>query len=670
MNVNLSNVSATNKASVSDSSNKVDAENPESKGFFETLAGVFTDSQKNEKAVAKSDAPDAAAETSEEAGKVVSQNSQGESQEKVAQDAGNATSTESTDELLAQGEGKQATNSSVESSENVASSSNVKASNSSDDTSLSETKVSKADVADQASDSQVKNAMGEGQQLLGRIEQANQTLNPNEQLVDSGKALPPEAVSTQSVAQQEKDMPLTPEQQAMLSAKQSDPQSGAAQPAGSDKVTLDANGKPVVLTTESASNVQAANTNQAAPVTAQIDWNSPSTQAVHAEATVNATTQAAVNGQVVTQGAQVLAGTEALQPVLPTEAQTTNTEVADVQRISLDELQVIDTKLAQGKPLSQQELDVIEGLKTGELVADIPVQELAQFVALPSDVKVAMAEHQAAHNQTRVAASTVAAQQAHQLVTQDMKNTAAQASAQVAVSSNADKAALSAMPEALVAANLNPAAQAASSAELSKKVMNAGLAAGALKGATNKQDKPDPQHGLAGQIQAAAGQQGVTAQQQARVDAAQQAQLPLQLTKELANDQVAEKVQMMMSKNLKNLDIRLDPPELGRMQIRMTMNNDLANVHFTVANPQARDLIEQTLPRLREMLAQQGMQLADSSVQQQSSGQQQSGYANAEQNGQGSQGRGFSGQSDENFDADTNLDLNVVSKRDGISFYA
>ncbi|WP_038892771.1 flagellar hook-length control protein FliK [Vibrio campbellii] len=670
MNVNLSNVSATNKASVSDSSNKVDAENPESKGFFETLAGVFTDSQKAEKAVAKSDAPDAAVETSEEAGKVVSQNPQGERQEKVAQDTGNATSTESTDELLAQGEGKQATNSSVESSENAASSSNVKASNSSDDTSPSETKVSKADVADQASDSQVKSAMGEGQQLLGRIEQANQTLKPNEQLVDSGKALPPEAVSTQSVAQQEKDTPLTPEQQAMLSAKQSDPQSGAAQPAGSDKVTLDANGKPVVLTTESASNVQAANTNQAAPVTAQIDWNSPSSQAAHNEAMVNATTQAAVNGQVVTQGAQVLAGTEALQPVLPTEAQTTNTEVADVQHISLDELQVIDTKLAQGKPLSQQELDVIEGLKTGELVADIPVQELAQFVALPSDVKVAMAEHQAAHNQTRVAASTVAAQQAHQLVTQDMKHAAAQASAQVAASPNADKAALSAMPEALVAANLNPAAQAASSAELSKKVMNAGLAAGALKGATNKQDKPDPQHGLAGQIQAAAGQQGVTAQQQARVDAAQQAQLPLQLTKELANDQVAEKVQMMMSKNLKNLDIRLDPPELGRMQIRMTMNNDLANVHFTVANPQARDLIEQTLPRLREMLAQQGMQLADSSVQQQSSGQQQSGYANAEQNGQGSQGRGFSGQSDENFDADTNLDLNVVSKRDGISFYA
>lgn len=612
MNVNLSNVSATNKASVSDSSNKVDAENPESKGFFETLAGVFTDSQKAEKAVAKSDAPDAAAETSEEAGTVVSQNPQGESQEKVAQDTGNATSTESTDDLLAREEGKQ---------------------------------------------------------LLGRIEQANQTLKPNERLIDSGKALPPEAAQTQGASQQVKDHVVTSDQQAVSTSVKSVEQGDVLPIRAAEKETLDANGKPIATAVEVSPNAQTSNVAQSAAST-QIDWNSPSSQAAHNEAMVNATTQAAVNGQVVTQGAQVLAGTEALQSVLPADAQTTNTGVADVQRISLDELQVIDTKLAQGKPLSQQELDVIEGLKTGELVADIPVQELAQFVALPSDVKFAMAEHQAAHNQTRVAASTVAAQQAHQLVTQDMKHAAAQASAQVAASPNADKAALSAMPEALVAANLNPAAQAASSAELSKKVMNAGLAAGALKGATNEQDKPDLQHGLAGQIQAAASQQGVTAQQQARVDAAQQAQLPLQLTKELANDQVAEKVQMMMSKNLKNLDIRLDPPELGRMQIRMTMNNDLANVHFTVANPQARDLIEQTLPRLREMLAQQGMQLADSSVQQQSSGQQQSGYANAEQNGQGSQGRGFSGQSDENFDADTNLDLNVVSKRDGISFYA
>ncbi len=668
MNVNLSNVSATSKSSVSDASSKIDAENPESKGFFETLAGVFTDSQKAEKAVAKSDTAEASTEIESESLKVASTGSGGESQEKVTTEGEKTTSTESTDALLIQGEtkatsdqGSKATpadsdvdtvgvNSSVSKS-----GSEVPVDTKSDSGHAGPTSVVASEAQKNISDTQVqsdnvKNAMGEGQQLLGRIEQANQALKTNESLVDSGKALPPEAALAAKSMMTVDGKPLSPEQQIELAASNTLPQDGIAVSKQGETVTLDADGKPIGPHPKTE---------------AQIDWNSPNTQAMHAEATVNATTQAAVNGQVVTQGAQPVIESEAFQQTLSADAET-----IDVKRISIDELHVIDTKLAQGKPLSKQELDIIEGLKTGELIADIPEQGLAQFVALPSDVKVAMAEHQAAQHNSRVVALTVTAQQAHQLAAQELKHTTAQVNTQTAATPNVDKAAMSVMPEALAASTMNPVNQAASSAELSKKVMNAGLAAGALKGAANKQDKSEPQPSLAGQIQASASQQGVTAQQQTRVDAAQQAQLPLQLTKELANDQVAEKVQMMMSKNLKNLDIRLDPPELGRMQIRMTMNNDLANVHFTVANPQARDLIEQTLPRLREMLAQQGMQLADSSVQQQSSGQQQGGYANADQNGQSGQGRGFSGQSDENFDADVNLDLNVASKRDGISFYA
>lgn len=704
MNVNLSNVAATSKVSVSDSSNKVAAEDPESKGFFETLAGVFTDSQKSEKAVAKPDVSEASAETTDDAAKVASVSSEGESQEKVVADGEKTTSSESTDALLTHNQSTKssegADNEQAVDSEKPGSAATVAAVNSSVDghvvksedgsesvsapaTSSTTSQTQNVKVADteQAQSAHVKNAMGEGEQLLGRIEQANQTLKPTESSVDSGKALPPELNVTQTGNDKAQSVPLTPEQQAILAAG-SVQQGEAVSSTGNEKVVFDANGKPVVVASKDMTEQQASNLVQqqtSAQAPAQIDWNSPSAQAAHTEATVNATTQAAVNGQVVAQGvqpqtmqgAEVFAGAEALTASAALQQGLSgDAEAVPVKRITLDELHIIDTKLAQGKPLSKQETDVIEGLKTGELVADIPEQDLAQFVALPSDVKAAMVEHQVAHTPTRVAASAVAAQQAHHIVAQDAKHAAAQATAQPAVATNVDKAAMSAMPEALVAASMNPTVHATSSAELSKKVMNASLAAGALKGASSKQDKPEPQHGLAGQLQAAAGQQGVTAQQQARVDAAQQAQLPLQLTKELANDQVAEKVQMMMSKNLKNLDIRLDPPELGRMQIRMTMNNDLANVHFTVANPQARDLIEQTMPRLREMLAQQGMQLADSSVQQQSSGQQQSGYANAEQNGQGGQGRGFSGQSDENFDADTNLDLNVVSKRDGISFYA
>ncbi|KGY13824.1 flagellar hook-length control protein FliK [Vibrio tubiashii] len=183
-----------------------------------------------------------------------------------------------------------------------------------------------------------------------------------------------------------------------------------------------------------------------------------------------------------------------------------------------------------------------------------------------------------------------------------------------------------------------------------------------------QQPGTESSNGFAQQLAQASGQQGPGALGQVRAE--QAAQPPLQLNREMAGEQLAERVQMMMSKNLKNIDIRLDPPELGRMQIRMNMNGDAATVHFTVANQQARDVIEQSMPRLREMLAQQGVQLGESSVQQQASGQQQRRYAEGGQgqNGQGGGNQGFSGE--ENLEPDINLDLNVASKRDGISYYA
>ena len=76
------------------------------------------------------------------------------------------------------------------------------------------------------------------------------------------------------------------------------------------------------------------------------------------------------------------------------------------------------------------------------------------------------------------------------------------------------------------------------------------------------------------------------------------------------------------------------------------------------------------MPRLREMLSQQGVQLNDTSVQQQSSGQQQKQYAAS---GEGTSERGVGSNiaaEDEILDTDINLDLNVASKRDGISYYA
>ena len=143
----------------------------------------------------------------------------------------------------------------------------------------------------------------------------------------------------------------------------------------------------------------------------------------------------------------------------------------------------------------------------------------------------------------------------------------------------------------------------------------------------------------------------------------------LQLARDFAGEQVAEKVQMMMSKNLKNIDIRLDPPELGRLQIRMQVTGEGTSVHFTVSNPQARDAIEHTMPRLREMLAQQGVQLGESSVQQQAAGQQRGQYGDKAQGADVGQSANATLTGDD-LETDVGLELNILGKRDGISYYA
>ncbi|EGR0932492.1 flagellar hook-length control protein FliK [Vibrio parahaemolyticus] len=643
MNVNLSNVSATSKTSTSESSAQAPTESSESKGFFETLAGVFTGSQKAEKAVTQTASTDAKTDVSATEGETVEKN--GESQESVANRE--SVDGKAADALLEHEGVKAVADESEQTSESLQEEGKApvvakQALSPMESEALLDSKQS-AQNTDSQDKIAVASAMGEGQQLLGRIEQANQALQTNDYFVDSGKGLPLQTTQATSFSAPVSKLVETDDAKA-LAALQSTPSVEQVNLAAEQQLEpiLDANGKPIDIE--------------------QLQSQSTEWQNLTAPPVMD--TSAMQQAQANTSGA--LDGSVSLDP------ETLGFEGKAVQLVSIDELEVIDTKLAQGKPLSEQEIDVIEGLRGGDVVADIPEQELAQLVALPTDVKAILAEQNTTQHTNvrngseRTAAAVAMGQQAQYVNAQEMKHAAVQAP----MAQHADKLASAPMPDALVANNFNPAVQMAANGEVSHKAINAALSAGALKATASQQDKPESQYGLAGQLQAAAGQQGVTAQQQTRAEAAQQAQLPLQLTKELANEQVAEKVQMMMSKNLKNLDIRLDPPELGRMQIRMTMNNDLANVHFTVTNPQARDIIEQTLPRLREMLAQQGMQLADSSVQQQSSGQQQSGYAEAEQNGQGTSGRGFSGQSDENFDADVNLDLNVVSKRDGISFYA
>jgi flagellar hook-length control protein FliK len=72
---------------------------------------------------------------------------------------------------------------------------------------------------------------------------------------------------------------------------------------------------------------------------------------------------------------------------------------------------------------------------------------------------------------------------------------------------------------------------------------------------------------------------------------------------------VGEKILWMANQQLSTADIRLDPPELGSLQVRVNVQQDQANITFISPHPQVRELLDQQVTRLREMFAEQGLQL-------------------------------------------------------------
>ncbi|MCJ8233647.1 flagellar hook-length control protein FliK [Aeromonas veronii] len=112
----------------------------------------------------------------------------------------------------------------------------------------------------------------------------------------------------------------------------------------------------------------------------------------------------------------------------------------------------------------------------------------------------------------------------------------------------------------------------------------------------------------------------------------------LKLTSQEAPAELHQKVNVMLAEKLQQAEIQLDPLGLGKMKIQIQMGADSqANVHFVVQHGQTREMLEQAMPRLRDMLAGQGIQLGQTQVQQQSQQQQQQGQPTF--NGQGQQGQ-------------------------------
>ena len=138
--------------------------------------------------------------------------------------------------------------------------------------------------------------------------------------------------------------------------------------------------------------------------------------------------------------------------------------------------------------------------------------------------------------------------------------------------------------------------------------------------------------------------------------------------------QLNEKIRWMVNARNTMAEIRLDPPELGSMQVRVNVAGDAASVSFVVQSQQAKEALADAMPKLRDMLSEQGIELGDAQVRKDNSSGNENGQQLAE--GKESGSRNGAGNRRENDGLDDVDETRIIEQsvtraaKGGIDFYA
>jgi flagellar hook-length control protein FliK len=77
---------------------------------------------------------------------------------------------------------------------------------------------------------------------------------------------------------------------------------------------------------------------------------------------------------------------------------------------------------------------------------------------------------------------------------------------------------------------------------------------------------------------------------------------------------IGNSVVFMAGHQQNRAELVLTPPQLGRIEIALSINGDQASVLFVSPNPAVREALENALPRLREVLADAGITLGQAQI--------------------------------------------------------
>lgn len=94
-------------------------------------------------------------------------------------------------------------------------------------------------------------------------------------------------------------------------------------------------------------------------------------------------------------------------------------------------------------------------------------------------------------------------------------------------------------------------------------------------------------------------------------------------------DAVSRQVVWMVDKDAQVAELRINPPELGPVEVRLTVNGDQASAQFVSTHQEVREALETSIARLRESFAEAGIQLGQASVSAESFREQTAGQSDS-----------------------------------------
>lgn len=92
------------------------------------------------------------------------------------------------------------------------------------------------------------------------------------------------------------------------------------------------------------------------------------------------------------------------------------------------------------------------------------------------------------------------------------------------------------------------------------------------------------------------------------------------------DEALGQRVLLMVSSQEQVAELSLNPPDLGPLQVTLSISNDQATATFVSQHADVRQALEAALPRLKEMMAESGINLGGASVSSGGEGSQQQGF--------------------------------------------